>query len=401
MSKDNSDFFKRKSAWAYTKDALLEKYLVPYTTKILATGKGLLYVDAFAGKGRFEDGSKGSPVIACEAIGEAVRISQSANKNVNMLFVEKQYASELASNLSQFPNANVRSGTFELLASSLSQVQSSANLFLYLDPFGVKSLDLNFFLNITRQFGTVEILLNFNSFGFFRAACSAYNVSYSDVEAFDDELVEREVDTESDMTRSIEMLSKAAGGDYWEVIVQDYRNERIDGYEAERRLSNEFCRRLRSSYRYVLNLPIRLKPGQRPKYRMIHMTNHEDGCLLMYDRMQKEQVQLQDIQRDGQLSLFSHDSDNQYIDERAIRESLLSAVRKLSTPCKLEIVLANFVIQNGLSLSSKELRGMLRVFEESELIKVEREPEFTERGTRSRFMESGHGKRILIGRADD
>ena len=68
MSKDNRDFFEHKSEWAKTKDALLEKYLVPYTTKILRTGRGLTYVDSFAGKGLFDDGTEGSPLIACKAI---------------------------------------------------------------------------------------------------------------------------------------------------------------------------------------------------------------------------------------------------------------------------------------------------------------------------------------------
>ena len=400
MSKDNSDFFKHKSEWAHTKDALLKKYLLPYTTKILRTGRGLQYVDAFAGKGMFEDGSKGSPVIACEVIDEAVRISQARYKSVSMLFVEKQYATELAANVARFPNAQVRSGTFELLSTNLSQTNSTTNLFLYIDPFGVKSLDLGFFLSVARRFSTVEVLLNFNSFGFFRAACSAYNVSYTDIEEFDDAIVERDDGAEESTTRSIEMLTRAAGGDYWKDIVLDYRNGRIDGYESERRLADEFCNHLRPSYKYVLNLPIRLRPGQRPKYRMIHMTNHEDGCLLMYDQMQKEQVQIHNIQRDGQLSLFSQDSDNEYIDERVVREKLLSTICGYRIPRKLETVLADFVIENGLTLGCKELRGMVREFEESGAIKVVRSPEYTEKGTRSRFMESSHGKTVLIGRAD-
>lgn len=252
MSKDNRDFFKQKSEWAKTKDELLKSYLVPYTTKIQRTGKGLLYIDSFAGKGMFDDGSKGSPIIACESIYEAVRLSKAQNKNLNLLFVEKTYASELIDNLRGYPSARAVEGTFELLSQELMNLNVNTNLFLYVDPFGVRSLDMQFFLNIAKRFNTVEILLNLNSFGFFRAACSIYGILYEDIESFE-EIIEREDHSSGSITQATQMLNKAADGTYWQDIVKDYRAHRIDGYEAESRFANEFCEHLRTSYAYVLN----------------------------------------------------------------------------------------------------------------------------------------------------
>lgn len=70
MSKKNDDFYKEKKQWSKIKDRLLGCYLMPYLSKILATKKPVFYVDAFAGKGMFDDGNPGSPVIALEIISQ-------------------------------------------------------------------------------------------------------------------------------------------------------------------------------------------------------------------------------------------------------------------------------------------------------------------------------------------
>lgn len=284
MSKDNRDFFARKTEWAKTKDGLLEKYLVPYTAKMLSTGRKLLYVDCFAGKGRFDDGEPGSPLIACKSIEHAVSISHSACKEVGMVFVESTYASELATNLIGHPLAQVIDGTYEDMSSKIQSTTSPANLFLYVDPFGIKSLDFGLFRDIPRRFRSAEVLLNFNSFGFFRAACSALGVKVIDLDDIE-ALPEREGPSSIVPHGLADMLTRAAGGDYWKDVVDSYRSGSINGYEAEVRLSEEFCTRLKESYEYVLNLPVRIRESNRPKYRMVHMTNHADGCLLMYEQM--------------------------------------------------------------------------------------------------------------------
>ena len=64
MKKDTADFFVSKKEWSEVKDALLECYLTPYITKIIHTHKTVNYIDCFAGKGKFDDGKLGSPILA-------------------------------------------------------------------------------------------------------------------------------------------------------------------------------------------------------------------------------------------------------------------------------------------------------------------------------------------------
>ena len=52
-------------------------------------------------------------------------------------------------------------------------------------------------------------------------------------------------------------------------------------------------------------MPIRLKSESRPKYRMIHVCDHEDGCFLMAQNIQNRKDELYtNIQTGGQMSIF-------------------------------------------------------------------------------------------------
>lgn len=72
MAKKNDDFFLEKKSWSVVKDELLGCYFKPYVSKILHTNRPLVYVDCFAGKGKFADGNNGSPLIALETLINAV-----------------------------------------------------------------------------------------------------------------------------------------------------------------------------------------------------------------------------------------------------------------------------------------------------------------------------------------
>jgi hypothetical protein len=65
-----------------------------------------------------------------------------------------------------------------------------------------------------------------------------------------------------------ETANRVAVGDYWKKIVEDYREGSLDFYGAEERFIAEYCEKLREHYRYVLNMPIRVKSEHSPKYRM-------------------------------------------------------------------------------------------------------------------------------------
>lgn len=204
------------------------------------------------------------------------RISRKNNAIVPC-FIELNHAADLEQNLMlhpyQYGTPQVVDGKFEDNIRGLLKDKRGYNVFLYIDPYGIQALDSQLFDEIgTYGFRSFEMLINFNSFGFFRDACRVMKVDISQDDALMglDDLVEYEPTTVTASPQSENLLTRIAGGNYWMDIVRDFQMGRIDGYQAERRLSAEYKQHLKQKYKYVLDMPIRLKPGQRPKYRMIH-----------------------------------------------------------------------------------------------------------------------------------
>lgn len=296
MAKNQRDFFKKKNEWSEIKDTLLRCYLPQYFQKLLVSGKPIFYIDCFAGKGKFDDGNDGSPLIAMQIINERLGMSRISRKNNAIVpcFIELNHAADLEQNLMlhpyQYGTPQVVDGKFEDNIRGLLKDKRGYNVFLYIDPYGIQALDSQLFDEIgTYGFRSFEMLINFNSFGFFRDACRVMKVDISQDDALMglDDLVEYEPTTVTASPQSENLLTRIAGGNYWMDIVRDFQAGRIDGYQAERRLSAEYKQHLKQKYKYVLDMPIRLKPGQRPKYRMIHVCDHEDGCFLMAENMQR------------------------------------------------------------------------------------------------------------------
>jgi three-Cys-motif partner protein len=292
MSKNNKDFFKSKNSWSEIKDRLLSCYLPQYFQKLLMTRKEIFYVDCFAGKGKFDDGNDGSPIIALKIREDCIKRTMAQNACINTCFIDLNYADELKANIVDFCDNSgfltVISGKYEEKIEQILSNKRGVNIFLYIDPYGIRALDSNLFDRFASYgFYSIELLINMNSFGFFRDACRVMKVDYKNDEALNnlEDIVEYDPTYISASQQSETLLCNIAGGDYWKDIVMDYKAKEFDGYEAEKRFSTKYKQRLREKYTYVLDMPIRLKPGQRPKYRMIHVSNHEHGCILMADNM--------------------------------------------------------------------------------------------------------------------
>ncbi len=396
MAKKNDDFFKEKKVWSEVKDELLGCYFKPYISKILHTYKPLVYVDCFAGKGKFDDGQPGSPIIALDIITECVKQSKTNRRVINANFIDLNYAAELTKNLEGYPSINVIAGDYEKEIENLLSTKDGCNVFLYIDPYGIKALKCSYFDNFANyNFNSIELLINMNSFGFFREACNALGAKYDNASIFED-LIEYNPTKMNASEKSIKELNEIAGGDYWQVIVEEYKKNKIDGYQAESTFAEQYCKRLSQSYDYVLNMPLRVKRGQRPKYRMIHATNHADGCLIMVDNIHNRWQMIQDIQNCGQISLWEENCENRIIDEKEIKEKVTKHFRQYEKKISLNEAFANFFVEYGAICSTNIVRSIVKELGGKGKIDIIRTPKITKKGKPSTFMTEGKGKKIEI-----
>ncbi len=223
------DFFKSKKGWSLLKDKIFDHYLKPYIAKILTTGRPLIIIDCFAGKGKFDDENIGSPIIIAEHI-KSVLEGDNKNEDVRGIFIERKYTTDLESNIGEYKQCEVWPGAFEENLGKILALNSRCSLFLYIDPYGIKSLDFKQFELIkNKKFFSLEMLLNFNSFGFLREGCRLLNLNYEKL--FVDYGSEDEY--EIDETNNIANMNNIANGEYWQSIIDDYNSNKIDMYKAE------------------------------------------------------------------------------------------------------------------------------------------------------------------------
>lgn len=377
MSKPNHKFFAEKKSWSFVKDDLLQCYLLPYFQKLICTRCPITYVDCFAGAGKFDDGNDGSPLIALKSIKKSLEQTRISNPDIQSYFIEVNHFDQLNENLRGYQRINVVKGKFEDQIMQILKGNVGRNLFLYIDPYGIKELEFDFLSSLSKMsFNTVEMLLNLNSVGFLRVAFAALKVEFRNTA----ELRSLE-EYDSSLPKSLETLTetanRVAGGGYWKKIIKDYLEGSLDFYRAEERFIAEYCKKLREHYRYVLNMPIRVKTEHSPKYRMIHVTNHVDGVILMADNMLRREKKMREIQQSRQLKLFE---DEPSVDLEEILSEYLSRFKGFE---HLNLILAEFFCAYGVS----DVMPFLKKFEKKGQILVERDPQVTAKGNPRKFWE--------------
>lgn len=375
-------FFNGKKPWSKTKDTLLSNYLTPFFTKVYeASRDGIVYIDAFAGQGQFDDGTIGSPLIAINKY-LAVSKRKARKRPIQFVFGEadkqrrkllKICAAEKTKGVGYIKQPIVVSSFEEAMerGAEVSVVggRKPSTYFCYVDPFGIKHLRLEPLLHSPNPSHT-EVLVNFNSVGFIRDACEAMRMTI-DVPAEDDAIGEGFANS-TQPTERIQRLSAAIGSDGWKSIIRDFCDNSLDYWEAEYRIGKLFCQNARCGYTYVTNMPIkdmsrRVDVGGEIKYRLVHMTNNPDGCILMNDEMIRRKQDRQDV-IPGLLSL---DIDRRDVEPEIVRKVVIDTVfsHPVGAPFPMREVAANVISECGVFMRCNSLlREYLMPFIEQGLV---------------------------------
>ena len=407
MAKDNSTFFDKKQEWSKIKDSLLSSYLLPYFQKIVYTWRPVFYIDCFAGMGIFKDGQPGSPMIALNKRNEVLARASNIEAKIDMCFIENNYESELRQNMiTKYPaqdnygSKTVIGGKYEDKILDLLEAHKGYNVFLYIDPYGIKSLDYGLFTRfLDFHPPSFEMLINMNSFGFIRAACRAMNIPCDDIDVHD--FIEYNSTEFDSSPKSIELLDRIAGGKYWREIVRKYRQEKAYNknacFDAENEFSRSYKRCLRKIFTYVLDMPMRLKVGGPPKYRLVYVTKHPDGCILMADNMMKRARELLvTIQSKMQLELFDQDVDNNIVDSGNIYSRVKNRISLLQGEIRLHAFMATFFTEEGIVCGIADIKKALKRLEVEKYIDISRNPAMIRNGCPSHFLDESKGRTVII-----
>lgn len=393
-----TEYFRKKRAWSFLKDELLGWYLPPYLAKLAQRGQDIYIVDCFAGKGRFDDGNEGSPLIIVNAVEAALR--RRPNVKIRPIFIEKKYSNELRKNLANCRYCEVIDGKFEDQFHHLKKICERATVLLYIDPYGIKSLDSMFFrelVGISQGAGTsFEMLLNLNAFGFLREGCRLTKPSMDLSELDDNDAVYE------DEIESKEKMNRIAGGSYWEDLVVRYYKHEISFAQLENRFTSIYLQHLSRNmgwdgFTYVFETPIRDKSKNIPKYRMIFGTNHVDGAILMADNMSRRWNEFLERERRGQTLLFDvlATADGKVFTAEDVDEIIKGLVQDGSS-VRIEKALVSVWEEFGVSISKSQIEKRIRHLTRNGEIQIIWEPPITRTGKRPRSLDFKRFKRIVL-----
>lgn len=282
--KADETYFEKKKKWSEYKDQILDYYLKPYLDKVSKIGKPITIIDCFAGRGRFLDGSDGSPRIIANRIQDKLRNSTTP---IDLIAIEKcdNLIAPLTDALSEYTFATVRHDSFQNMTSLIDQAARNKTVFLYIDPYAVEGLDWatidNALSHIRRSDSSVELLLNFNAHAFVRRATATLGQA---MPAFHYDTAEAEREHEEDWKRvleetpSVEKLDKAVGQHWWKTIFRDV----VEPEEQRKQLISGLCDRLTSLSRYACPYEIREKPHHTtPKYVLVFASRFPGAITLV------------------------------------------------------------------------------------------------------------------------
>jgi len=371
----NNNFFEEKKSWSKYKDNILDYYLSPYIPKIQSLQNPTIIIDCFAGPGKFQDGELGSPIIISTKIQDFISKNPTNNK-INLLCIEPIYHDLLKSNLKNFQFATTLNSTFEDSIELIKTKTISSNIFLYIDPFGPKTLNFNNLKNIkdcSRK--SIELLMNFNSKGFIREGCRIKKYNVNDL--LD---TKNEEEYSSSIKISEQNWNDIANGTYWQDILADMINKKKTYIEAEDMFMNEYTKNLRGIFKYVFNIPIYKKISLCPEYRLVFATNNKHGFKLMVETMNKFWSDISN--KDYQLFDYVFPNLDMSKDLPDIKDFMITKLSEFNDYIFLEDLIYELIKKYSIHYSIKDYIDKFKEIENS--LSIIREPKLTPTGKLSR-----------------
>lgn len=273
----DTEFFRAKKAAAVLKHGLLSRYVVPFATKTGSTAAGhrVVVLDGYAGEGRYDDGTPGSPIFFAEA-----SRGIAPPRTMELIFVEQKKAR--FSKLQRVLSEEARDVHYyawpgsvdEHLQAALAKAEG-VPLFAFLDPCGVGLP----FSDITEQiFGrpnyqyapATEVLMNFSADAVRRIGGRL-----------------KEADDAPGRGATLRRMDDACGGDWW----RDLYAEADSPEQANERIASTFAERLREATGCgSWTIQVRNAEHHQAKYALVFLSRHPDGLYLYGEAVSSSQA---------------------------------------------------------------------------------------------------------------
>lgn len=290
-SKYRNKFFLAKRPWSVYKDMVLDYYLDPYLQKVKKIGKPITIIDMFAGRGEFETGEQGSPLI----IAKHLRTLADQGFPVNLRCYEnyKPFFNHLSRALQPISFAEAVPDDCFAHVEDLAQRAASHTTLLYIDPCDVTQLVLSKLAMVyenVRQKSSVEAIVVFMASAFMREAARSRSIEIKleDTGAMQDSLIRDAEEDDKAMwlsalygdeaswyaesRRAESLLTAVAGGDYWKAIIDD---SSIEWKEKCETFVAEYKRRLKKWFNVAESFPIHADDSRIPKYWIVFVSRYE------------------------------------------------------------------------------------------------------------------------------
>lgn len=328
MPQDNDDFFQEQKDWSKRKLSIIQSYLASFT-KILGSSTPqscVYYVDGFAGKGIYNDGSKGSPVLAAE-LAQKYR-DQQKKYQLNCINVEAD-----DDNFLNLENATIQysqiveniKGTFSSNISLILNSLGRCPAYFFIDPFGVKGTDWEDMIKIIHRKAPTDLWLRFDH-RMVRRLCGFFESGSRGADG------------------KVNRLLKLYG-----VQRADNLYLQLDGNSPEERIDNAvnyYVEKLEKEFRRVKKFgfsaafPIVSLEGQN-KYYLVFAASHPKAAIVAnetiysVERNRPQEMEEYRRKKTGQLALFSSEPDEEEL-SNFIAEELAKDIWKICSGAQIE-----------------------------------------------------------------
>ncbi|QCG77626.1 methyltransferase [Gordonia phage Fairfaxidum] len=239
---------------------LIKNYLPVFLLRTGSVGKRVAYVDGYAGRGRYEDGSLGSPGIVLEFAASQLYGPRSTRVSLHLCEKDGTSYAELAGLAGRFAARGidvdaVHGDARDHLIATLPRVNGIPT-FIFEDPtgLGLPYTDLVSAMNRSRsgKWPPTELMINL-SLEAIRRIGGLLTSPHANQQA-------------------LSRLDNALGGQWWRDLFG------TGGPRAVTAVVNEFTNRLGADTEStVVSVPVRRGPGHQPVYHLVFASRHPAG----------------------------------------------------------------------------------------------------------------------------